>query len=350
MQGDFVHQHDAVLDEHTYQSQRTYDGYKVEYLAREKHHQHHTHNDKRQATTDDDRLAVVLEEHDKDGNHQHNGEREVLEKILHTLGAGLAFALPKQAVSFGQFNGFYLCGNGLTRLLSLDAGSRRTLHPLATLTIVSRHHGRLPTDIYLLADLLKRGTAHQRFHDFILVEVTRLQLHEEFLIHEAIDGRKLREDLGIAQVFYRFALLVHALQEDLVLMDALIERTDGDATRSCQQRDTDVIAAQSEGTGSRLVILHGEDGHIGIPVGGDETHLRRTFHDDAGTVCQAMEYSRVRTQELCLDGVFLEHQVVSFQLHVGIGIMLREVCLNTFHILFQGIGRSEVDDEFTICQ
>ena len=30
--------------------------------------------------------------------------------------------------------------------------------------------------------------------------------------------------------------------------------------------------------------------------------------------------------------------------------MLREVCLDTFHILFQGIGRSEVDDEFAVCQ
>ena len=255
-----------------------------------------------------------------------------------------------KAVTFGQLDGFYLFGDGLSGIFRFDAGSRGALHPLASLTVVSWHYRRFPTHVYPLADLLERSTTHERFHDFVLVEITRLELHQKFLVHESVDGRELREDLGIVQVFNRLALLVDTLQIDVVLVDAFVERTDGNASRSGEQGDADIVPTQSQGTGSRLVVFHGQHGYIGIPVGGDEAYFRCTFHDDAGTVRQAMQHGRVRTEELCFDGVFLVHQVVSFQLHVGIGIMRGEVLLDGIHIFLQGIGGGEVDDEFTIRQ
>ena len=119
LKGDFIHQHDAVLDEHAYQSQCTHDCHEVERLVCKQHHSHHSHKQHGQTAEDDNRLAVVLEQHDKDGNHQDDGKREVLEQILHGLVAGALLSLPMQGIALRKFYLFYPTGDNLPCLFGL---------------------------------------------------------------------------------------------------------------------------------------------------------------------------------------------------------------------------------------
>ena len=133
-------------------------------------------------------------------------------------------------------------------------------------------------------------------------------------------------------------------------MDAFVERTDRNASRSSKQRNADIVSTQSQSTGSRLVVFHAQYGHIRIPVGRNEAYFRCTFHDDAGTIRQPVKYRWIRAQELGFNGVFLIHQIISFQLHISIRILSREIHLNGIHVFFQGIGRSKIDNQFAIRQ
>ena len=50
-----------------------------------------------------------------------------------------------------------------------------------------------------------------------------------------------------------------------------------------------------------------------------------------------MQHGGIRAHELSFDGVLLEHQVVAFQFHVGIGIMPCQVALYFIHVVYQGV-------------
>ena len=82
-----------------------------------------------------------------------------------------------------------------------------------------------------------------------------------------------------------------------------------------------------------MVVFNLHDGHLGLPIGGDEADLGGALHDGSGGVGQLMEYGGIRTIELCFNGVFLEHQVVAFQLDVGLGVVGGEVGLYLVHII-----------------
>ena len=61
-----------------------------------------------------------------------------------------------------------------------------------------------------------------------------------------------------------------------------------------------------------------------------------------------MEHTRVRTLEACFDWVFLEHQVVAFQLHVSIWIAVVDVLLYFCNILHEFFWRGEINDKFAV--
>ena len=61
-----------------------------------------------------------------------------------------------------------------------------------------------------------------------------------------------------------------------------------------------------------------------------------------------MQHRRVRSLELQLDGVLLEHQVILLHLDISIGIMGGEVLLDILDILVQLLSRREIDDEFAV--
>ena len=129
-----------------------------------------------------------------------------------------------------------------------------------------------------------------------------------------------------------------------------MERTDGNATGGRKQREAYIITAQSDSAGSRLVIFNGQHGNLRLPVRSYQIYIRTAFHNAAGTVCQLMQNNRVRPRKLCLDRIFLEHQVIAVQFHVGIGVTRRKILLNLGHIIHQCIGRSKVYNQFTVCQ
>lgn len=53
-------------------------------------------------------------------------------------------------------------------------------------------------------------------------------------------------------------------------VDAFVERADGNSSGSSEQGKADIIAAQAEGTGGRLVIFDGQYRNLRFPVGGDK--------------------------------------------------------------------------------
>ena len=61
-----------------------------------------------------------------------------------------------------------------------------------------------------------------------------------------------------------------------------------------------------------------------------------------------MQHRRVRSLELQLDGILLEHQVILLHLDISIGIMGGEVLLDILDILVQLLSRREIDDEFAV--
>ena len=63
-----------------------------------------------------------------------------------------------------------------------------------------------------------------------------------------------------------------------------------------------------------------------------------------------MEYGRVGSCEQGLDGILLVHDVVLFQLDVGIGIPLQKFPLNFIHVFHQRVGGLEVDNQFAVRQ
>ena len=99
-----------------------------------------------------------------------------------------------------------------------------------------------------------------------------------------------------------------------------------------------------------MVVLDGEYRNLRFPIGGDEAYLRCVLHDTAGAVCQPVQYGRVRSHELDFDRIFFEHQVVALHLDVGIGIMMRQVTLYLVHVVYQLFGRSEIYNQFAVCQ
>ncbi len=113
------------------------------------------------------------------------------------------------------------------------------------------------------------------------------------------------EDLCVAQVLYRFSFLVEAFQVDVVFVDTFVERADRNASGGCEQGKADIITAQAEGTGGRLVVFDGQYGYLRFPVGGDEADFRSPFHDGAGAVGQLVQDGRIGTQKLRLYGYFL---------------------------------------------
>ena len=50
--------------------------------------------------------------------------------------------------------------------------------------------------------------------------------------------------------------------------------------------------------------------------------IRAILHNLAGTVCQLMQNSRIRTGKLRFNRIFFEHQIVAVHLYVSIRIML----------------------------
>ena len=73
-----------------------------------------------------------------------------------------------------------------------------------------------------------------------------------------------------------------------------------------------------------------------FPVGGDEADFRSPFHDGAGAVGQLVQDGRIGTQKLRLYGIFLEHQIISFQFDVCVRIGLGEVSLDFVYMFYQG--------------
>ena len=105
---------------------------------------------------------------------------------------------------------------------------------------------------------------------------------------------------------------------------------------SSEQGKADIIAAQAEGTGGRLVIFDGQYRNLRFPVGGDKADFRCIFHDGTGAVCQLVQNGRVGAQELRFYGIFLEHQIVSFQFDVCVRIGLGKVSLDFIYMFYQG--------------
>ena len=143
-------------------------------------------------------------------------------------------------------------------------------------------------------------------------------------------------------------MFVETAQVDVILMNSFVERTNRDTTRSREQGKTHVIPAQSDSTCRRLIVFNRQDGNLRFPVGGNQTDVRAIFHDFPGTVCQLMQHGRVGPGKLRFDRIFLEHQVIAVQFHVGVRIMGRKILLNLCHVVDQCIGRSKVDYQFTV--
>ena len=80
-----------------------------------------------------------------------------------------------------------------------------------------------------------------------------------------------------------------AFQVDVVFMDALVERTDGNTARSRQQRKAHVATAQSQRTGGRLVVLDCQDRNLRLPVGRDQADFRCILHNTPCAVCQTVQ-------------------------------------------------------------
>ena len=59
-------------------------------------------------------------------------------------------------------------------------------------------------------------------------------------------------------------------------------------------------------------------------------------HDGTGAVGQLVQNGRVGAQELRFYGIFLEHQIVSFQFDVCVRIGLGEVSLDFIYMFYQG--------------
>ena len=141
--------------------------------------------------------------------------------------------------------------------------------------------------------------------------------------------------MRVAQVFYRLPFLIQAFQVDIVAVYAFIERTDRYAAVGGKERHADITAAEAESAGGCLVVFYGKYGYLRFPVGGDEAYFRSILHNVPRTVGQLMQYGRIGSHKLCFDGIFLEHQVVTLQFHVGIGVTLCQVVLYFIHIVYK---------------
>ena len=114
-------------------------------------------------------------------------------------------------------------------------------------------------------------------------------------------------------------LLVEAFQVDVVFVDTFVERADRNASGGCEQGKADIITAQAEGTGGRLVVFDGQYGYLRFPVGGDEADFRSPFHDGAGAVGQLVQDGRIGTQKLRSMGYFLNIRLYLFSLMYASG-------------------------------
>ena len=112
---------------------------------------------------------------------------------------------------------------------------------------------------------------------------------------------------------------VKAFQIDIVFVDAFVERADGNSSGSCEQGKADIIAAQAEGTGRRLVIFDGQYRYLRFPVGGDKADFRCIFHDGTGAVCQLVQNGRVGPRNCASMGYFLNIRLYLFNLMYASG-------------------------------
>ena len=150
-----------------------------------------------------------------------------------------------QGVAVGQFYLLYLLCNGLPRFFRFYAGSGRALHTLAALSVVAWHYGIFPTDVYALADLFQRSTAHEAFHQLFFTQGTGFQLDHGFFIQQSVQRGKGGEYLCVAQVFYRPPLLVQTFHIDIVAVYAFVERADRYAAVHGKERHAYVVTAEA---------------------------------------------------------------------------------------------------------
>ena len=133
-------------------------------------------------------------------------------------------------------------------------------------------------------------------------------------------------------------------------MRSVVESPDGNAARRRKDRGGHLLAAQPRAPCRRLVVVDFEHGQRRFPVRGDEAHFGRGLHDPAGAVGQRVQHGRVGPREERLDRVFLVHDVVAFELHVGVRIAVRQDALYLVHVLLQRLRRGEVDNQLAVRQ
>ena len=222
------------------------------------------------------------------------------------------------------------------------------MHALHPLSVVSGHYGVFPLHPYPAANLPHRYSGGDIPHEVFPAEVAAAQAYQVVLAEQSPQRRQGGEHLHVHQVLYVPSVLVHTVYVYVVGVDAFVEVAHGQSASCRHQRQAEVAAAQSHGACGSLVVVYLQHGHLWLPVRSYQPYLAALLHYPPCAVSQGVQHGRVRTLELQLDGIFLEHQVVFLYLDVGIGIVPRQVLLHVLYACVQRLGRVEVHYQLTV--
>ncbi len=154
--------------------------------------------------------------------------------------------------------------------------------------------------------------SHDTFHQ-IFFESVRLSVSPWFLRSAVRSTRAVTRRLVHCLNLLWVLLFVKAFQSILFLWMPWSERADGNSSGSCQQGKADIIAAQAEGTGGRLVVFDGQYRNLRFPVGGD-----RQTCGVFSMMVRALSASSCRTagsdQDCASMGYFLNIRLYTFNL------------------------------------
>ena len=213
---------------------------------------------------------------------------------------------------------------------------------------MAHHHRVFPGNVDAAAKLLQRSGAYQAVDNLIFGDCTRFEAQQRLAVHYHVERWHLREHLHILKVLHRLILRCKALEIDGVAVGPFIELAHRHTAGCREQRHAHIVAAEPGHAGSSLVVIHFQHRHFRLPVGCNQGHIGALLHDSASRVGKLVEHSRVGTAEHRLNGIFLEHQVIFLQLHVGIGIVRFHILLNLADMLIERAGRGEVDNQLSV--